>query len=489
MTDDLMPFDLPKNENSIIKVLGVGGGGSNAVNHMFRQGIRDVNFVVCNTDAQALAISPVPVKIQLGGTLTEGRGAGNKPEMGREAAIENINDVTKIFSSTTKMVFITAGMGGGTGTGAAPIIAKAAKDMKILTVGIVTIPFRFEGQRRIRQAVDGINELRKHVDSLLIIRNEKLREITGDLPISKAFAHADDVLTTAAKGIADIITQTGHVNVDFADVQTVMTNSGVALMGNGLASGPDRALKAVQMALNSPLLSNNEIKGAKNLLLNICSGEVEASMDELYSVNNYVQDLAGYGADLIWGSYSDPALGDKLSVTVIATGFETDAIPELYTPQEVVKTELKDELETPISKKNEIDELFGFTLKEPQKKTEKASDIFELIDNPPSTNSYFDDLDLSDSDEFDIIDTAKPMEPSKPIAQEPMAEVNYREKVFRNPNANIDEREKIPAYIRKEMKLELGVNYSTQKDVSRYTLSDDDSLLSENNQYLHDNVD
>ncbi|PLX09200.1 MAG: cell division protein FtsZ, partial [Marinilabiliales bacterium] len=249
MAEEILNFELPQEQASIIKVIGVGGGGSNAVNHMFKQGIKDVNFVVCNTDSQALTKSPIPIKIQLGASLTEGRGAGNKPEQGRQAAIENLDDVNKVLESNTKMVFITAGMGGGTGTGAAPVIAKAAKEMGILTVAIVTIPFRFEGSRRINQALEGITELKEHVDSLLVINNEKLREIYGDLTFSDAFAQADNVLTIAAKGIAEIITVPGILNVDFADVQTVMTNSGIAVMGSATAEGEGRALEAIKNAL------------------------------------------------------------------------------------------------------------------------------------------------------------------------------------------------------------------------------------------------
>jgi len=256
MSNEIMNFDLALNTGSIIKVIGVGGGGGNAVNHMYHQGIRDVDFMVCNTDAQALINSPVPYKVQLGSSLTEGRGAGNKPETGREAAIENIEDVKKVLGNNTKMVFITAGMGGGTGTGGAPVIAQAAKELGILTVGIVTIPFRNEGRRRIKQA---------HVDSLLVINNERIREMYGDSKISDAFAKADNILTTAAKGIAEIITVPGYINVDFADVETVMRNSGVALMGTGIASGANRALIAVEEALNSPLLNNNDIMGARSL--------------------------------------------------------------------------------------------------------------------------------------------------------------------------------------------------------------------------------
>jgi len=320
-----MKFDLPKENSSIIKVLGVGGGGSNAVNHMYRQGIKGVDFLVCNTDQQALDISPIPFKVQLGATLTEGRGAGSLPEVGKNAAIENIDDIKDIINKNTKMVFITAGMGGGTGTGAAPVIAKAAKEMGVLTVGIVTMPFFFEGRKRRQQAEAGIEEIREQVDTLLIINNEKLREMCGNLPIAQAFAMADDVLTTAAKGIAEIITRTGYINVDFEDVRTVMCDSGVAIMGSASAEGEDRATKAVEKALASPLLNDNNIQGARYVLLNITFGNQEVLMDEISDITDYIQEEAGASADVIWGYGMDESLGDALSVTIIATGFHQNS--------------------------------------------------------------------------------------------------------------------------------------------------------------------
>ena len=316
-----MKFDLPKENTNIIKVLGVGGGGSNAVNHMFRQGINGVDFLVCNTDQQALDVSPVPIKVQLGSTLTEGRGAGSIAEVGKNAAIETMDDIKDIISKNTKMVFITAGMGGGTGTGAAPVIAKAAREMGVLTVGIVTMPFFFEGKKRRQQAEQGIEDIRENVDTLLIINNEKLREMCGNLPIAQAFAMADDVLTTAAKGIAEIITRTGYINVDFEDVRTVMRDSGVAIMGSASAEGEDRAIKAVEKALASPLLNDNNIEGARYVLLNIAFGNKEVLMDEISDVTDYIQAEAGASADVIWGYGLDETLGDALSVTIIATGF------------------------------------------------------------------------------------------------------------------------------------------------------------------------
>ncbi|WP_321320542.1 cell division protein FtsZ [Labilibaculum sp.] len=328
MTEDLIDFSLQENESSIIKVIGVGGGGGNAVNYMYKQGIKDVDFVICNTDAQALETSEIPVKIQLGESLTEGRGAGNKPERGEQSAIENLEDIIEVLADNTKMVFITAGMGGGTGTGAAPVIAKAAKEMGILTVGIVTIPFRFEGRQRLHQAIEGINKLKENVDSLLVINNEKLSEIYGDLKLSTAFSKADDVLATAAKGIAEIITLHGYINVDFEDVKTVMTDSGVAVMGSASAEGENRAVNAIREALTSPLLNSNDVRGARNILLNISSGQEEVTMDEVGQITDYVQEAVGDSASIIWGTGQDLALENKVSVTIIATGFDNGLIPE-----------------------------------------------------------------------------------------------------------------------------------------------------------------
>ena len=335
----MMQFDLPKEENSIIKVFGVGGGGSNAVNHMYRQGISGVEFYVCNTDQQALDISPIPNKVQLGMSLTAGRGAGSVSEVGKNAALENLEEIKNILSNDTKMVFITAGMGGGTGTGAAPIIAQAAKEMGILTVGIVTYPFGFEGRKRSKQADDGMDELRDNVDTLLIINNDKLREIYGNLSLKNAFAKADDILTVAAKGIAEIITVTGYINVDFEDVRTVMTDSGVAIMGSASAEGDNRAIVAVQEALASPLLNDNNIEGANYILLNITSGEDEVLMDEITEITDYIQDEAGLTADIIWGSGYDENLGDKICVTLIATGFSNSK--EVGGPETGNKEEVK----------------------------------------------------------------------------------------------------------------------------------------------------
>ena len=328
MTD--IEFMMPKEKSAIIKVIGVGGGGSNAVNQMYEMNLTGVDFVVCNTDAQALKNSPVPTKIQLGTSLTEGRGAGNNPEKGREAAIENINEIEEILDDNTKMVFITAGMGGGTGTGAAPVIAEAAKKRDILTVGIVSIPFLVEGETRINQAKEGIIKMKEYVDSLLIINNDKLQNIYTGLKLSDAFAKADDVLAIATKGIAEIITVHGYINVDFEDVRTVMKDSGVALMGSAKASGEGRDMEAIKNALQSPLLKDNDIKGSKNILLNIMSdpNENELSMSEFGNITSYLNDIVGKNANVIWGTGHDETLGEDINVTIIATGFESQ--PGLY---------------------------------------------------------------------------------------------------------------------------------------------------------------
>lgn len=373
MIEDRYTFDIPEDDGQIIKVIGVGGGGSNAVNHMYHQGIKGVSFVICNTDNQALQNSPISTKVQLGPTLTFGRGAGNEPSMGREAAIENISEIQQVLSTETKMVFLTAGMGGGTGTGAAPIIAEAAREMGILTVAIVTLPFTFEGEKRWNQAVEGIKNLKDYVDALLIIHNDRLREIYGDQKLSVAFGHADNVLAMAAKGIAEIITVPGYINVDYADVRTVMENSGVAIMGTGTASGEDRAHKAIQEALISPLLNNNNLKGARNILLNVISGSTEVLMDEITEIMDYVHQCTGIQSDVIWGNTYDESLGEDLSVTIVATGLNEEiGIGELKPDyKEPRKFEMTDEGEVVVADSEKY--------KEELKITDEADDIpFEV---------------------------------------------------------------------------------------------------------------
>lgn len=473
MSNEIMNFDLTVNSGSIIKVIGVGGGGGNAVNHMYYQGIRDVDFMVCNTDAQALINSPVPFKVQLGSSLTEGRGAGNKPETGRDSAIENIEDVKKVLRNNTKMVFITAGMGGGTGTGGAPVIAAAARELGILTVGIVTIPFRNEGRRRIKQAVEGIAAMEAHVDSLLVINNERIREMYGDSKISDAFAKADNILTTAAKGIAEIITVPGYINVDFADVETVMRNSGVALMGTGIASGINRAVVAVEQALNSPLLNNNDIMGARNILLNITSGVDEITMDEIGEITDYVQEKAGNSADLIWGNGVDEAMGDKISVTIIATGFSTSSIPEMVINQNQEKTyhTLHD------------DSVGSAPFAKPEVKTSLENELYGAKSVKQKTFEF--EINPSGFDEFEELYGNNHLKKSK--AADETQPVDFTQ----TSEETVNELENIPAYRRKNSNF-FGFKKKVDEKFSRFSISPDENnnvILRDNNSYLHDNVD
>ena len=404
-----MEFDIPKGMSSIIKVIGVGGGGSNAVNHMFNQGIVGVDFIVCNTDRQALDISPVPHKIQLGPTLTEGRGAGMIPEVGMNAAIENIEELREVLSKNTKMVFVTAGMGGGTGTGAAPVIAQVAKDLGILTVGIVTIPFDFEGRKRRLQAEEGLEKMRQNVDTLLIINNEKLREFGKNMALTKAFAEADNILTVAAKGIAEVISVTGMINVDFNDVNTVLRNSGHAIMGSAIAEGENRAIEAVQAALNSPLLNENDILGAKYVLLNITYGDKEVMMDEITNITDFIQDAAGATADVIWGHGYDQSLGDSISITLIATGFSStpytgfETLPErkLITLGDENKKEIMSQMVSPID--SPIENMSDVLAKEPFLKDSEVSSeneaafVSETISPLDSTSAVNDEISEEDA--------------------------------------------------------------------------------------------
>ena len=339
-----LQFDLPKDQASIIKVIGVGGGGSNAVNHMFEQGIVGVNFVVSNTDSQALEHSQVPNKIQLGPLLTQGLGAGSNPECGMQSTEESIAEIKEILSKNTKMVFVTAGMGGGTGTGGAPVVARVAREMGILTVGIVTTPFSFEGKRKYNQALEGIEKLKEHVDTILVISNDKIREMYGNARQSDAFNHANNILSMAAKSISEIITIPGYINVDFADVKYVMVKGGAAIMGTASAEGNGRAMKAVQGALNSPLLNDNDIRGAKRILVNISSGpDEQVTIDEITEINEYIQEVAK-DTDIIFGTCDDPNMGAKLSVTIIATGFEATYKPAFLTPVNKIVRDLNEDL-------------------------------------------------------------------------------------------------------------------------------------------------
>lgn len=371
-----MNFITDEKKSSIIKVIGVGGGGCNAINHMYKEGITDVDFIICNTDIQVLAKSPIPVKVQLGASLTEGLGAGNNPERGKQSAKESLEEISTVIDDNTKMVFITAGMGGGTGTGATPEIAKVLKERNILTIAIVTIPFLSEGPKRLDNAINGLLELQKYVDSLLIINNEKLIEIYGDLSLSEAFAKADDVLTLAVKGIAEIITVPGTVNVDFADVKSVMRNSETAIMGTGTESGESRAIKALERALISPLLNNNDIQGAKNILLNISYGQKELSMSEFGEITSHVQNIAGSKANLIYGTCFNETLTDEVNITVIATGFKAENI-------------LKQKPSVTISEKTEKNKV-DFTINQKNIDFDKEKKKEEIRDKLYSTDDKFE---------------------------------------------------------------------------------------------------
>jgi cell division protein FtsZ len=494
MTDELMNFDLPLERSSIIKVIGIGGGGCNAVNHMFEKGIKDVNFIICNTDHQALAKSQVPLKIQIGQSITEGRGAGSKPEVGHQAALENIDDVMEALSGNTKMVFLTTGMGGGTGTGAIPVIAKACKEAGLLTIAVVTIPFKSEGKIRIRYAIDGINELKDHVDSLLVINNEKLREIYGDQGVSTAFAKADDILTTAVKGIAEIITVAGYINVDFADVETVMKDSGVAIMGMGTASGEGRALKAIENALASPLLNSNDITGAKSILINISSGSGanELTMDELGEITDYMYDTASEDALIIRGLSRDENLNDKISVTVIATGFPANSI---FTPYKHKKPKTVEIL----SVSNPVP---------PHVIPEKGDDVFTIHEkkSKPVISNVDDELQGEFEFNFEKMEEINEMrgrndaddDEEKERPEATLQRVKHMQNMLKKEGfsgktmkENIDTFEDVPAYIRRNMPIGSKKKENESK-VSKFTLSSDDNeepVLRENNAYLNDNVD
>ena len=510
MSDNTYNFEIPKHHKSIIKVIGVGGGGSNAVNHMFNQGIKDVEFVICNTDSQALKSSPVPNRLQIGVNLTEGLGAGANPEKGKNAAIESKEDIRDMLSGDTKMLFVTAGMGGGTGTGAAPVIAKIAKEMDILTVGIVTVPFAFEGKKKMQQAQDGINELRQNCDTVLVILNDKLREIYGNLAISEAFAKADNVLTTGAKGIAEIITVPGHVNVDFQDVRTVMLNAGAAVMGSATSEGEDRALRAAEGALNSPLLNNKNVHGAQKILLSIISGEqAELQMDELTIITEYIQEMAGDEAEVIFGHGVDEDLGNNIRVTVIATGFEDSD----NTGGNRVNSESKRRV-FDLESKQQIATMFDTS--EPVTPSEPIVDETtaqeeELPQEPPTVEDEFakgyrfdlnsaeaeDDL-LGDEEEEMMVKTVSEQtfaeEPEVSSARKEMLDMKRRERVEKLVTNNFTNKEEsyktkfdVPAYERRKVKFE-DVPHSSERNISRFNLNDDNHILG-NNRFLHDNVD
>lgn len=486
-----MLFDMPKNKGSIIKVLGVGGGGSNAVTHMFKQGIVGVDFAICNTDVQAMEASSVPIQIPLG---TEGLGAGSHPSRGKEACESSIDEVRKYLGEGCKMLFVTAGMGGGTGTGAAPIIAKTAREMGILTVGIVTLPFNFEGRRRVMQGVEGLSELRKNVDTIIIISNDKLRQIYGNLSVSDAFAKADNILTTAAKGIAEIITVPGYVNVDFEDVRTVMCNSGMAIMGTASAEGDDRARRAVDEALHSPLLEENDIRGARHILLNITSGRKEVTMDEIFEITEFVQEEAGYGTDLIWGNCFDERLGDKLSVTIIATGFNAPSVDEAMPAKgdQKIKVSLDDD---DVRQKKDLGaSRYGLKeITESEPDTRKGQNTVEF-DNIRSTIEKYQRSNKHGYDEPFVKEDHDRMEEERRRRQEMeqrrkerlRSEINPQK--LNNPQM-VNNMEGEPAYMRRGIHLD-DVPAANEQAFSRWTISDDEELdISERNAFLDDNVD
>lgn len=517
----MLAFDSPKDQSSIIKVLGVGGGGGNAVNHMFSQGIAGVDFILCNTDAQALENSPIPTKIQLGTSLTEGRGAGSKPEVGRNAAIEDIEKIKEVLSVNTKMLFITAGMGGGTGTGAAPVIAQAASELDILTVGIVTIPFQFEGRKRRQLATEGIKEMRKYVDTILIISNDKLRELHGNLKLSEAFGKADNILTTAAKGIAEIITVTGYINVDFEDVKTVMKNSGVAIMGAGVAEGENRAKAATEMALNSPLLNDNDVAGSTDMLLYIATGvENEIEMDEVSEITDYIKEQTGDQCEVIWGSGQDESLGNQISITLIATGFDKDEKTAISDSGDKIVHDLNKETskESTAPKPTKIEyhhhEEEKEAIDEPQlivKKVEpKEEDIFSVSPKADASERSEQKIEFKEITEPTLITksseenkekpeikaekesentkTVEPKEEEKKLSERArkLRELSY----ITRSGRNIDEMENTPAYKRKNVHISHTIT-SQESEATRYSLGDKDggTELKTNNSFLHDNVD
>ena len=481
-----MVFNFKQDDSSIIKVIGVGGGGSNAVTHMYKQGIVGVDFAICNTDIQSMALSPVPVRIQLGKEISKGLGAGSQPQRGKQACLESIEEI-KNYLTDTRMLFITAGMGGGTGTGAAPIIAKTAQEMGILTVAIITLPFTFEGRKRVTQGYEGLDDLKKNVDTIIVISNDKLRQIFGNLSVTNAFAQADNILTTAAKGIAEIITVPGHVNVDFEDVSTVMRGSGVAIMGIGIAEGDNRALKAADAALSSPLLEENNIQGAKQILLNITSGTKEVTMDEIFSITEFVQEEAGENANLIWGNCYDDTLGDKLAVTIIATGFESHT----QNPHAEPKTDgkiivsLDDEKhvrkETP--KKNDFFGL-GSEFNESKNVIEFESNRLpkNKISEPKQHNHFTENPEVSEQNEED-----RRRRSTQENARRERLRASTNNTKLNNPQTII-ELENEPAYLRRGVKLD-SVQHSSEQQNSNWVMDEKNELRTNGNSFLHDNVD
>ncbi|MEG1606816.1 MAG: cell division protein FtsZ [Mucinivorans sp.] len=475
--------------SSIIMVVGVGGGGGNAVNHMFREGISDVSFMICNTDKQALDRSPIPVKIRLGQKVTEGLGAGNTPERGRQAALESIEEIREAFRiNETKMVFITAGMGGGTGTGAAPVIAQVAKEMGILTVAIVTIPFKVEGPKRTSQAIEGIEEISQCVDSLLVINNTNIRDIYGNLALPDAFSKADDILATAAKGIAEIITNDFIINVDFADVRTVMRESGIALMASA-RSNPElsSAMEIAQQAVNSPLLYHNEIAGARNILLNIAWGDKPITIDEAYEIQQFVQEQASghLGADIIWGAGYDSSLGEDIRITIVATGFDVNSIPAMreYYRGEASKAAKNSEV-APSREVVNLDQESINSSTSNKKKVEPSADDFEIVshntDRVVAVESVVRER-LKYAKPLSIeVPRESPMQRVEAISEQPpqaVAPVLDEQSPLSSEIRDLseDELEEVPAWKRRGMKLDASTVASASGKVSRESLSGEGS--------------
>lgn len=484
MSDNLMNFDMPQRKATTIKVIGVGGGGGNAVNHMYSQGIQDVDFIVCNTDLQDLQKSPVPIKIQLGDDLTKGRGAGSNPDVGEQAAKESSAQIQNLLADDTQMVFITAGMGGGTGTGAAPIIAEIAKEMGILTVGIVTLPFSFEGMKRYKHAMHGVEALSQNVDAILIINNETLREKYGNLKVSEAFSKADNVLTTAAKGIAEIITKNGEINVDFADVRSVMLDSGVAIMASGIAEGQNRAYDAIEETLDSPLLNKADIRGAKDILLNISSGANEITMDETSIITTYVQQKAEREVNIIFGVVRDESLEDEVAITLIATGFDMDSIPEFKSTVVPQKVDAPQEA-TP----------------------EKKVYVVSLDNDAPQAKQYEITFPPQEPEEpvgnISLINPNSPFDGSTSIVEDTQKNIEKFDYEQIKIDKNFDEIDKKSALERKRISLESANNDLTEPSKSSEPIEEEQPKVStiiiektdkgislnQENRYLNHNVD
>lgn len=499
-----MEFDIREERPSIIKVIGVGGGGCNAVTHMYRQGITGVNFIICNTDQQALDKSPVPIKIKLGPSLTDGLGAGSNPEIGRKATLESADEMKDLLADHTRMVFVTAGMGGGTGTGGAPVVAKIAREMGILTVGIITIPFTIEGPRKLEKAMAGVEELKQNVDALILISNNKLKDIYGNLKFSNAFAHADNVLTTAARGISEIITKPGLVNVDFEDVKTVMQNSGVAIMGTGIAEGENRALQAIDNALSSQLLDDNDIFGAKGILLYVTSGKNEVTMDEFAQITEYVQQAAGNNTEIIWGVCTDDELDDEIAVTIIATGFQGGSVkPHIAEPGKKVVHTL-DDRDIPLEVENVTEKVTSSPVvsfvndTEPEEIREEPEPV-EMVSYPKPLMSEPEPVPVVQPDReeqpqirlFSSTTTEEAEIAYRRMLKEKTSRVsNMAQRNLHNSPGNLFYLENQPAFERRNIQLN-NKPHSSESNVSNYTLdlNGDEPEIRAGNRFLDERAD